>query len=64
MFGARSAELMRMMKRLWEMLSDDSGATLVEYTLVLTLIAVVSIVVLQLFGANTGSLINSAASSI
>jgi Flp pilus assembly pilin Flp len=46
------------------MLADESGATLVEYTLILTFIAVVSILAVKLLGQSTSSLLSSAAGSI
>ena len=46
------------------LLEDESGATLVEYTLIVTLIAIVAILVIKLFGTNTSTVLNSAAGSI
>lgn len=43
---------------------DTQGATLVEYTLVMTLIAIVCIVAIKVFGANTSTLLSSAAGSV
>jgi len=53
-----------MTNALRNLLTDNSGATLVEYALVLTLIAIVSIICIKLFGTNTSTLLNSAASSV
>jgi Flp pilus assembly pilin Flp len=53
-----------MLKCIRELLADETGATLVEYTLVLTLIAIVSILVIKLFGQNTSTILNSAAVSV
>jgi pilus assembly protein Flp/PilA len=46
------------------MLSNDDGATLVEYALVVALIAVVAIVALTTLGKNANTTLGSAASSI
>ena len=46
------------------MLSNDDGATLVEYALVVALIAVVAILALTQLGKNASSTLGSAAASI
>lgn len=46
------------------MLRDERGASLIEYALVLTLIAVVAIVVIATFGSNVSATLNSEALSI
>ena len=46
------------------MMEDTSGATLVEYTLILTMIAIIAIGVIKLLGSNTCTLLNSAASTV
>lgn len=46
------------------MLSNDDGATLVEYALVVALIAVVAILALTTLGKNATNVLNSAATSI
>ena len=46
------------------MLADRRGASLIEYTLILTLIAVVAIVVISTFGSNISATIQSEAQSI
>jgi Flp pilus assembly pilin Flp len=53
-----------MTHRIRKLLSDTDGATLVEYTLVLTLIAIVCIVAIKTFGLHTSTVLNSAATSI
>jgi Flp pilus assembly pilin Flp len=54
----------QMIKCMRGMLDDTQGATLVEYTLVLTLIAIVCIVAIRFFGTSTSTVLNSAATSI
>lgn len=46
------------------MIADRRGASLVEYALVLVLIAIVAITALNYFSAATSSVLNSAATSI
>ena len=46
------------------MIRDEEGATMVEYGLMLALIAVVCIVAVQLVGTNLSSLFNTVAGSI
>jgi len=46
------------------MLSNDDGATLVEYALVVALIAVVAILALTSLGKNANTVLTSAANSI
>ena len=53
-----------MMRLFFQLLRNDDGATLVEYALVVALIAVVSILAVTRFGTSTSNLLNSAATSI
>jgi Flp pilus assembly pilin Flp len=53
-----------MTKSLRLMLSDDSGGTLVEYALIVALIAVVAILAVSRLGANNSSTLSKAAASI
>ncbi len=46
------------------MLKNDDGATLVEYALIVALIAVVAIAAIKLLGSNASSTLNTAATSI
>jgi Flp pilus assembly pilin Flp len=46
------------------MLTDDGGASLVEYALVLVFIAIVAIAAMNAFGGSTSSVLSSAALSI
>ena len=46
------------------MLRDDEGATLVEYALIVSLIAAVSIVAVKLIGTNASSSLTNTANSI
>lgn len=64
MFRPRPRTESAMTKCMREMLVDTQGATLVEYTLVMTLIAIVCIVAIKVFGANTSTLLSSAAGSV
>lgn len=43
---------------------DETGATLVEYALLLSLIATVCVLVIMLLGHNTSALLSTAASSL
>jgi pilus assembly protein Flp/PilA len=45
-------------------LAKDDGATLVEYALLLALIAVVCVLAITLVGQNTNTLLNTAAHSL
>lgn len=45
-------------------LFEDTGATLVEYTLLLSLIAIVCLAALSAFGATTSDSVNDSASQI
>ncbi len=47
-----------------QMIADQSGATLVEYALIVALIAVVAIAAISLLGKNASSTLNKAATSI
>ncbi|HTA39691.1 MAG TPA: Flp family type IVb pilin [Candidatus Acidoferrales bacterium] len=53
-----------MMRILIDLFRNDDAATLVEYALVVALIAVVAILAVTRFGTSTSNLINSAATSI
>ncbi|HTU81031.1 MAG TPA: Flp family type IVb pilin [Candidatus Acidoferrales bacterium] len=53
-----------MVRNFMAMLRDDEGASLVEYALLVALIAVVAIVVVRTLGQNASSVLNSAATSI
>ncbi|MGR4064678.1 MAG: Flp family type IVb pilin [Vulcanimicrobiaceae bacterium] len=46
------------------MLRDEEGATLVEYALIVALIAVVAIAAISLLGKNASSTLNTAATSV
>jgi pilus assembly protein Flp/PilA len=50
--------------RVRSLLADDDGVTLVEYALLLALIAVVSIVAITLVGHNASTLLSSVAKSL
>jgi Flp pilus assembly pilin Flp len=47
-----------------KMLGDERGASLLEYAIVVSLIAIVAIVTIKLLGTNASTLVNSAASSV
>ncbi|HEY1976963.1 MAG TPA: hypothetical protein VGG89_10480 [Candidatus Baltobacteraceae bacterium] len=53
-----------MTKSLRLMLSDDSGGTLVEYALIIALIAAVAVLAVFKLGSNNSSTLSSAAHSI
>jgi pilus assembly protein Flp/PilA len=53
-----------MIKTLKSMIRDDEGATMVEYGLMVALVAVVCIVAVRLLGTNLSTLFNSVAGSI
>jgi pilus assembly protein Flp/PilA len=53
-----------MINNLIAMIRDEEGATMVEYGLLVALIALVAIVGVTLLGGNLNSLFNSAASSV
>jgi len=53
-----------MIKTLKSMIRDDEGATMVEYGLMVALVAVVCIVAVKLLGTNLSSLFNNVAGSI
>ena len=62
---------MRMLQNLFErnsfltrLLSDDAGATAIEYGLIAALIAVAAIAAFQLVGTNLTSTFNNVASSL
>jgi pilus assembly protein Flp/PilA len=46
------------------MLKDESGVTLLEYALLLSLIAVVCLLAIKLVGNNTSTMVSSAAKSL
>jgi len=53
-----------MTKSLRLMLSDNSGGTLVEYALIVSLIAAVAVLAVSKLGSNNSGLLSSAAHSI
>ena len=53
-----------MLRRLVAAFKDEEGATMVEYALMLALIAVVCITAVQLIGTNASSKFNTAATTI
>jgi len=53
-----------MIKTLKSMIRDDEGATMVEYGLMVALVAVVCIVAVRLLGTNLSTLFNTVAGSI
>ena len=53
-----------MLTTLKSMLANEDGATLVEYALIVALIAVVAIIVIKTLGTNASSVLSGAASSI
>lgn len=53
-----------MLKTLKLLLCDDEGATMVEYGLVVSLVAMVCIVAVTLIGTDTSTFFNSVAGSI
>jgi len=53
-----------MFSLLRSLLSDEEGASLVEYGLLIALIALVAITAIQLLGQNLNSLFNNVGSSI
>lgn len=53
-----------MTKSLRMMLSDNSGGTLVEYALIIALVAAVAILAISRLGANNSSVLSSAAASV
>ncbi len=52
------------MKTLVRMLKDEEGASLVEYALLVALIAVVALAAIKLLGSNASTALNSAASEL
>ncbi|MBV8147663.1 MAG: Flp family type IVb pilin [Candidatus Eremiobacteraeota bacterium] len=46
------------------MLKDETGVTLLEYALLMSLIAVVCILAIKLVGTNTSTMMNTAAHSL
>ncbi|MBV8154662.1 MAG: Flp family type IVb pilin [Candidatus Eremiobacteraeota bacterium] len=46
------------------LLWDEQGASLVEYALVVTLIAIVAIIAISAFGNNTSTVLGTAAASV
>jgi pilus assembly protein Flp/PilA len=53
-----------MLKSLLAVLSDEEGASLVEYALIVALVSVVAIVGLRTLGSNANTTLSSAAASI
>ncbi len=53
-----------MLKYLLAVLSDDEGASLVEYALIVALVAVVAIAGLKTLGSSASSTLNAAATSM
>lgn len=53
-----------MLKTLKTMIRDDSGATMVEYGLLIALIALVAITAVKTLGTSVSSLFNNVATSI
>jgi len=53
-----------MFNRLKLMIRDDEGATMVEYGLLVALIAVAALVAAQTLGINLGTLFNNVASNV
>lgn len=52
------------MKTLIRMFKDEAGASLVEYALLVALIAVVALAAVKLLGTNASTALNSAASEL
>jgi len=53
-----------MLKSVLAVFADEEGASLVEYALIVALVAVVAIGALKLLGTNANSALSSAANSI
>ena len=53
-----------MFQKLINFFKDEEGATMVEYALMLALIAIVCITAVRLIGSNTNSVFNSAATTM
>jgi Flp pilus assembly pilin Flp len=53
-----------MTKYLRMMLSDNSGGTLIEYALIIALVAAVAVLAVSKLGSNNSSSLSSAAASI
>jgi Flp pilus assembly pilin Flp len=53
-----------MMRLFYKLLRNDDGATLLEYALVVMLVAIVAILAVTRLGAGTNNNLNSAAASI
>ncbi len=53
-----------MLTMLTTMLRDDSGATMVEYGLMVALVAMVALTAVKLLGSNLSSLFNTVAQTI
>jgi pilus assembly protein Flp/PilA len=58
------AELHQLLGRIQDRLERQEGQALVEYALILALIAVVTIAVLQLIGVNVSKILNKVNSSL
>ena len=59
-------QLQIQMLRSWvrSMIRDEKGATMVEYALMVALIAVIALVAVKVLGTNASSTFNTAAASI
>jgi pilus assembly protein Flp/PilA len=53
-----------MMNIFKSMLANEDGATLVEYALIVALIAVVAIIVIKTLGSNASTVLSTAAASV
>jgi len=53
-----------MLNHLTTMISDEEGATMVEYGLLVALIAMVALAAVKLLGTNLSSLFNTVAGSV
>ena len=53
-----------MLKALKSMLRDDEGATMVEYGLLVALIAMVALVAIKVLGTNLSTLFSTVATSV
>jgi pilus assembly protein Flp/PilA len=58
------AELHQLWARIRDRMTDDEGQALVEYALILALIAVVTIAVLQAIGVNVSKILNKVSTSL
>jgi pilus assembly protein Flp/PilA len=58
------AELYQVWARIRDRFEDEEGQALVEYALILALIAVVTIAVLQAIGVNVSKILNKVSTSL